>query len=254
MNTHAEQLAARLGLPEGMPSLATALTHPSFANERRSEGGLPVAHNQRLEFLGDAVLGLCVSETLVRELPNAPEGVLSFSRAKLVSTDALAAFADREGVGAAMRFGRGAMSAGDRERRKVLADAVEALVGAAYLDGGLDLARALVERIVAQPLAELLREGANTRDPKSLLQELIQARGRPAPRYRVLREEGPAHQRVFVVVCETSGHALGEGQGQSKKLAEQAAAREALASLGQAEPQPELPPESPAGEGAPERE
>jgi ribonuclease III len=205
--------------------LDEALTHPSFANEQRPGQRLD---NQRLEFLGDAVLGLCASELLMRRFPSAKEGDLSLMRSLLVNTEALAAWARVVELGHALRLGRGADTAGERARDTVLADAVEALVGAIYLDRGFDAARGLSAVIVAEPLARLKSPRAASRDPKSELQEQVQAEGGPSPRYRVTSTEGPDHLREFVVVVEVSGAVLGEGRGRSKKLAEQTAARAAI--------------------------
>jgi ribonuclease-3 len=207
--------------------LGEALTHPSFANEQRGH----CADNQRLEFLGDAVLGLLVGEILMERFPAAKEGELSLLRSLLVSTEALASWARSVGLGPWLRLGRGADAAGDRERDSVLADAAEALVGAVYLDRGASAARALAGTIVTEPLARL--EGRDTvgRDAKSELQERVQAEGGASPRYRVIGTQGPDHRREFVVEVEAEGRVLGQGRGRSKKLAEQAAARAALTAL-----------------------
>jgi ribonuclease-3 len=218
-------VADRIRVGGDLPHLAEALTHPSFANEHRG----PCPDNQRLEFLGDAVLGLVVGELLMERLPAAKEGELSLVRSQLVNTEALAAWARSVDLGAALRVGRGADVAGERFRDNVLADAVEALVGAIYLDRGMVEARAFAHLIVEEPLARLQGAGPPGRDPKSELQEQVQAEGGSSPRYRVVDALGPDHQREFVVVVEVDGAVLGEGRGRSKKLAEQAAARAALA-------------------------
>lgn len=219
-----KDLADRLRIESDLPHLDEALTHPSFANEQRGR----CADNQRLEFLGDAVLGLLVGELLMERLPTAKEGELSLLRSLLVNAEALATWARVVGVGPALRLGRGADAAGERERENVLADAVEAIVGAVYLDRGTMAARALATAIVSEPLGRL--EGSSTvgRDAKSELQEQVQARGGSSPRYRVVDTVGPDHRREFVVVVEVDGAMLGEGRGRSKKLAEQAAARAAI--------------------------
>ncbi|HEY4117293.1 MAG TPA: ribonuclease III [Byssovorax sp.] len=220
-----EALSARLGPVADLAHLEEALTHPSFSNEQR---GSRRADNQRLEFLGDAVLGLLVSELLMTRFPAAQEGELSRMRSLLVNTDALAAWARRVELGAALRLGRGADAAGERDRDNVLADAVEALMGAVYLDRGAAVARDLAADVVELPLSKLEAGQAAGRDPKSELQERVQAEGGASPRYRVVGSEGPDHQRVFIVVVEVAGVVLGEGRGRSKKLAEQAAARSAI--------------------------
>jgi ribonuclease-3 len=222
------ELVQRLDLAGELPHLEEALTHPSFANEQR---GGKRTDNQRLEFLGDAVLGLCVTEILMVRFPEAREGELSMMRSSLVSTDALAAWAREVGLGALLRLGRGADVAGERDQTNVLADAAEALVAAVYLDRGLDAARALSRRIIEGPLTGFATGALHGRDPKSELQERIQARGGASPRYRVVGTEGPDHDRVFLVVAEVLGEVIGSGRGRSKKLAEQAAARAALASM-----------------------
>lgn len=237
-----------LGLEGDLPHLEEALTHPSFSNEQR--GGRRV-DNQRLEFLGDAVLGLCVTELLMERFPGAREGELSMMRSALVNTDALAAWAREIELGAALRVGRGAEVAGERDQTNVLADATEALVAALYLDRGIESARALSRKIVARPLEKLASGSSFGRDPKSELQERVQARGAASPRYRLVGTEGPDHGRAFLVAVEVDGKVIGTGQGRSKKLAEQAAARAALAVLdGGAAPEPA--PVSPPGGAPPE--
>jgi ribonuclease III len=217
-------IAGLAGLPEDSPGLLQALTHPSLANEL----GLP--HNQRLEFLGDAVLGLCASEELYRENPVADEGVLTRKRAQLVNAEALAAWARHVGLPGVLRLGRGAFAAGLHGSTNVLADAVEALIAAAYLEAGLEAARRLAVDIVRFGLSAAA-EGA-ARDPKSELQERLQALGFPAPSYELLETSGPAHERRFRVKVQGAAGALGEGEGRSKRTAEQAAAASALAALG----------------------
>jgi ribonuclease-3 len=217
-------LLSRLGLETAPPHFAEALTHPSYANEHRAEG---IADNQRLEFLGDAVLDICVSELLLDKLPEADEGTLSRAYGALVNGESLARWARENGVGQALRVGKGATTTGINQRTNVLADAVEALVAAVYLDGGLEAARRVSALIVAAGLtdaAELSR-----RDAKTTLQEWVQARGAPAPAYHVVAVEGPDHDRRFLMSVEVGGQSVAEGKGRTKKLAEQAAATAALA-------------------------
>jgi ribonuclease-3 len=171
-----DRLFELLGLSLDAPHLDEALTHPSYANERRS-----ARHNQRLEFLGDAVLGLCVSELLCARFPEADEGALTRMRAHLVNAEALAGWARSVGLAEMLRLGRGAGAAGLRDSTNVLADAVEALIAAAYLDRGIETARNICARVVEAELAVLERTGA--RDPKSELQERLQAIGGEAPTY-----------------------------------------------------------------------
>lgn len=222
-----------LGLEGDLPHLEEALTHPSFSNEQR--GGRRV-DNQRLEFLGDAVLGLCVTELLMERFPGAREGELSMMRSALVNTDALASWARGVELGAALRVGRGAEVAGERDQTNVLADATEALVAALYLDRGFESARALSRKIVASPLSQLASGSMLGRDAKSELQERVQARGAASPRYRLMGTEGPDHDRAFLVAVEVEGKVIGTGRGRSKKLAEQAAARAALVACASQEP------------------
>lgn len=215
-----------LGIPADSLLARIALTHPSHAHEHP---GLP--DNQRLEFLGDAVLGLCASELLFARFPDADEGFLTQARARLVSTEALALWAREHGVSAALDTGRG--GAAIRESPKALADAVEALLGAVFLEGGLPAARAACGRVLEARLAALER-GPVVPDPKTALQETLQALGRPAPAYELVAAEGPAHRRSFRVVVSVGGARLGEGRGSSKRGAERGAAAEALALLGAA--------------------
>lgn len=210
-----------LGLPADAPHYVLALTHPSYANERGNTD-----HNQRLEFLGDAVLGFCASELLFERYPKADEGVLTRTRAQLVNAEALAAWARKSGVAREMRLGKGALGAGLGESTNVLADAVEALIAAAFLDGGLMRARSVCEKIVDFGLARHERAGA--RDPKSDLQERVQATGGRPPRYQVVDSGGPAHERWFEVEVVLEGRAVGRGRGRSKRQAERAAAATAL--------------------------
>jgi ribonuclease III len=205
------------------PRLDEALTHSSFANESRSKD------NQRLEFLGDAVLGLCISEQLALAHPDADEGELTRMRSALVNAEALARWAREVHLGECLAMGRGARSAAERDQMNVLADAVEAVVAAVYEGGGLDAARALVVEITRGALATLETLGA--RDPKSKLQERVQADGYPAPRYRVTASLGPAHDPTFEVEVFVDEAVLGHGTGKSKRLAERDAAARALEAL-----------------------
>lgn len=226
-NTAYQAVAEALCVPVSGAHLEQALTHPSFANEHRD-----IPDNQRLEFLGDAILQFCASELLFRRCPNASEGELTRRRAQVVNTEALAEFARVHGVGGALRVGRGAAAHGIRESANVLADAVEALIAAAYLDGGLKAARDSCARLIEAGLEYAETDG---RDAKTLLQERVQARGLGAPSYELLDSGGPAHQRWFEVGVRVDGCLLASGRGRSKRQAEQAAAAEALAAQAQAE-------------------
>lgn len=218
------ELLEQLGLDGACPHLDEALTHPSYANEHRDEG----RDNQRLEFLGDAVLGLCVSELLMDRFREAHEGDLSLMRATLVNADALAQWARVADLAGALRLGRGADAAGERQQVNVLADAVEAIVGAVYIDLGLESARSLAAAIVGEPLERMASGPPPGRDPKSELQERVQARGGTSPKYRLIEAIGPDHSREFVVAVDVDGEVLGAGRGRSKKSAEKDAARSAL--------------------------
>jgi ribonuclease-3 len=221
-----EELRARLEALVGsgpIPRLEEALTHPSYANE----SGAP--DNQRLEFLGDAVLGLCVSELLAADFVDADEGRLTRMRSSMVNSEALAAWARRVQLGSCLAFGRGAKLGIEREQTNVLADAAEALVAAVYEARGLDGARALVREIVSDLLAKADQLGAT--DPKSALQERVQARGLAAPTYRVVDVRGQPHDHVFEVEVVVGDQPVARGEGRSKRLAERDAAAHALATL-----------------------
>lgn len=197
--------------------LRLALTHPSAAH-----GGCEET-NQRLEFLGDAVLQLCVTEALFVRFPGKAEGDLTQLRAALVREESLAAAARKMELGAYLRFDHGEASSGGRDKPSVLADAMEAVLAAVYLDGGLDAARGVCADVFGDFSGASLPQNW-----KSLLQEREQAEGREAPAYRVVSEEGPPHARVFLVEAWLSGKKCGEGRGGSKKQAEQEAARAAM--------------------------
>jgi len=190
--------------------------------------------NEKLEFLGDAVLTMIVSEALLHGFPNWREGQLSKARASLVNAGALAEAARRIGLGAHLRLGRGEEKTGGREKSAILADAYEAVMAAVYLDGGLEPARRVIERTL---LTEALQQDAlaggllGRPDDKSKLQELLQARGWPAAKYRVLKETGPDHKKFFKVEAAINGHAAAFGTGFTKKEAQQAAALKVTAKL-----------------------
>ena len=203
-----------------LPRFAEALTHPSFANESAEPD------NQRLEFLGDAVLGLCVSELLAQTHPDADEGALTRMRSALVNAEALARWARNENLGEAIALGRGASAGTEREQTNVLADAVEALVAAVYDARGIEGARKLVSEVIHESMREAPQLAS--RDPKSLLQEQVQARGLPAPTYRVKQMRGPQHDPTFEVEVVVGDEVVGLGEGRSKRVAERAAASAAL--------------------------
>jgi ribonuclease III len=219
------ELERALGYKFRDPKLLTlALTHRSYANEN----GLP-DHNERLEFLGDAVLGAVAAEWLFRRYPEMPEGDLSKRKSHLVSAAVLAGLADELGVGRGLLVGVGEERSGGRGKPSLLADSAESVIGAIYLDGGLEPVRALVTRLLAQVVEE--RPRLHETDSKTRLQEELQARGWSLPEYRLVAEMGPDHEKRFVVECRVCDHAAGRGEGRSKKIAEQRAASEALESL-----------------------
>lgn len=203
--------------------LQLALTHGSVGYEnQRSQ-----ADNQRLEFLGDAVLQLALSHLLYSQQPLADEGVLTKARAQLVSTKALARLARQMGLGSHLIMGRGEEASGGRERESALADALEAVAGAIYLDAGSDAAVAFATRLFSPDL-EALERGPLERNPKGDLQELIQAVSVIPAQYQIVGEDGPDHAKNFVSSVSWQGHGLGEGRGRSKKEAETQAAQAAL--------------------------
>ena len=223
-------LAARLGHRFAEPGLLVeAMTHRSWCAENP---GTP--SNERLEFLGDAVLGLVVADHLFQVDGAMPEGDLAMARAAVVSTEALAQVASRIELGQFIRLGKGEDATGGRDKRSILADAMEAVIGAVYVDGGLDAARDLVLPLVADRLAGAVA-GPGEADHKTRLQEASARRYGQVPRYEVSCT-GPDHDRRFTAVVRIGGTERGHGTGKSKKEAEQAAAREAWRAL-RAEPE-----------------
>jgi ribonuclease-3 len=209
--------------------LVQALTHRSFATEHEGSGALG---NERLEFLGDAVLELVVSEHLYHHYPTATEGELTQRKAQLVSRRTLARVGKELGLSEWIRLGRGAESTGERSRPSVLAAAIEALIAAVYLDRGLEAAREFVLRLLKTPLSEQAN-GPLRRDYKSELQEWAQAYWKKTPHYLTVNAEGPDHKKWFTIEVRVGSQVLGQGQGPSKKEAEQEAARIALEQLKQ---------------------
>lgn len=219
------RLEAALGVSFADPELlALSLTHRSYAFEA---GGLPT--NERLEFLGDAVLGLAVTERIYAMLPEAPEGHLAKIRASAVNTRSLAGVARDLNLGQLVYLGRGEEQSGGRDKDSILADTLEAVLGAVYLDQGLESASALVGRLFGPLLDELARR-RDTLDHKTALQELTAAADAGLPVYHV-SEEGPDHDKRFTATVEVDGEMLGQGVGRSKKDAEQGAAGEAYGTL-----------------------
>ncbi len=207
--------------------LEQALCHSSYANEHRSAH---LRSNERLEFLGDAVLGFVTADCLFRRHPDLPEGDLTRIRAALVCEQSLYEAAYALGLGRYLRLGRGEESGGGRERPSILADAMEALIAAVYLDGGMESAAALIHRFLLDGQGEAVEE--RRRDYKTALQELVQRKADQVMVYRMLDEQGPDHAKVFTAEVLVNGQSIGQGRGHSKKEAEQSAARSALENLG----------------------
>ncbi|MFZ5427951.1 MAG: ribonuclease III [Thermodesulfobacteriota bacterium] len=201
--------------------LATALTHSSYANEQGS------SHNERLEFLGDAVLELAVSEELYKRFPEAPEGALTKLRAKLVSMPSLARMARELRLETYIQLGKGEESQGGRDRDSLLSDAFEALLGAVFEDGGFEAARGVVRKVFASLWPERIEE-PKARDFKSRLQEFTQREHKSRPIYRLLGSSGPEHEKLFDVELALPDGRVVLSKGTSVKKAEQAAARQAL--------------------------
>lgn len=201
--------------------LRTALTHRSF--------GTP--NNERLEFLGDGVLDFVVAAILYERFPHLPEGDLSRLRANLVRQETLYDLAQELGIGSRLRLGEGELKSGGASRPSILADTLEALFGAVYLDAGFDAVVGVIRRLYA-PLIDALKPGQFQKDPKTRLQEWLQGKKKPLPRYQLLETSGAAHEQSFVVACEIDNPSLRtQGCGSSRRIAEQNAAEAALKAL-----------------------
>ena len=215
-------LTNQLGVEIDAELVVLALTHRSFAYE---QGGLPT--NERLEFLGDSVLGLVVTDALFRQHPDLPEGKLAKLRASIVNMHALAGVARQIGLGPMLRLGKGEMLTRGQEKASLLADGVEAILGAVYLQHGIETARGVVHRLFGELIEEAPKIGAGL-DWKTSLQERTAAEGLGVPAYRVA-EEGPDHAKTFTATVLLGGEARGDGTGKTKKEAEQQAAAKAYA-------------------------
>ncbi len=226
--TPSERVAAleeRLGRAVGSLGHAlAALTHKSYCNEHRDE---PCTDNERLEFLGDAVVDLAVGQRLYERFPKAAEGELSKLRALIVNTDGLASTARTLRLGELLLLGRGEELTGGREKPSVLADALEAVIGALYLTHGMEAVLDFVDTAFRDAL-DGVAEGRQGKDYKTLLQEDAQGRLKAVPRYRVVSEQGPDHEKVFEVEVSIGAQTYARSSGRSKKEAEQAAARVTL--------------------------
>lgn len=219
-------LEQKLGYTFQNKSLLThALTHSSYANEHRGSG---ITSNERLEFLGDSVLGMVVADYLFRTHPDMPEGELTRTRAALVREGSLYEVAKALGLGSYLRLGKGEDAGGGRTRPSILADATEAILAAVYLDGGITPVRAMIQRLIL----DKEQEKAVDRDYKTALQELVQRTPGQYITYQLVDELGPDHARVFVMEVSVAGQVEGQGRGRTKKEAEQLAARAALEKLG----------------------
>jgi ribonuclease III len=217
-----------LGIDPGNTDLLEqALVHSSYVNE--NPGSAP-GNNERLEFLGDAVLDCIVADKLYRDMPALSEGDMTRLRASLVQRETLAGIARRIDLGNFLRMGKGEEASGGRSKAPNLAGALEAVIAAVYLDSGMEIAAGLVLRLLGDAWEQAVREGSST-DYKSQLQEITQCRFQLTPVYRLVEETGPDHAKVFTVEVSAGGRALGKGTGKSKKLAETKAARMALERL-----------------------
>lgn len=223
-----ETLEKRLGYTFRDPALLrAALYHSSYANEHRGTG---IESNERLEFLGDAVLGFVTAEHLYKKHPDLPEGDLTRLRAALVCEESLHEVAQALELGSYLQLGKGEEQGGGRKRPSILADATESVFAAVYLDGGIDSARDLIHRVLLDKEREELVE-ERRRDYKTELQELVQRRNDQQLRYELVGSSGPDHAKEFTFRVLLNGREVGNGMGRSKKEAEQAAARSALAHL-----------------------
>lgn len=203
--------------------LDTALTHRSWVNEHKGER----SSNERLEFLGDAILEFVASYEIYNQFPDKEEGYLTVLRANLVNTMALAAVARKLDLGPELFLSKGEVDGGGRTNTSLLADTVEAIIGAIFIDRGIEMAEEFVKNNLLVGVAE--KSSEELKDPKSILQEFVQSKGLSAPKYQVIEESGPDHDKKFVIEVIVKGEAWGKGTGKSKGEAEQEAARQVLA-------------------------
>lgn len=222
-----EELEGRIGYKfKDRDLLITALTHSSYANERHGRG---FSSYERLEFLGDSILGLVTADFLYRHSMELPEGRMTRLRAELVCESSLHRLALSLGLGGYMRLGKGEERSGGRERPSILADMVEAMIAAIYLDGGMDKARAFIHEQLL--LKADIGEEHRVADYKTELQELVQRDGDCRICYEMTKQSGPDHNKLFTFSVSVNGVVVGEGSGRSKKEAEQMAARQALEAM-----------------------
>jgi len=223
-----QEFSNRLALPfQNYRLLSRALTHRSYLNENPEA----LEDNERLEFLGDAVLDFLVGAWLYNHFPEMAEGELTRMRSALVRTEQLAEFAREINLGAAMRLGRGEQDGGGRDRMALLCGTFEALIGAIYLNAGIEAVHIFMEPYLREAVKQIVTTHRD-RDPKSLFQEWIQAQGLGPPIYRILSTSGPEHEKAFEVAVIVNGETYGVGQGSSKQAAAKAAAHSALLRLG----------------------
>jgi len=221
-----DQLKKELGISwNSIDNLRRALTHSSYAHENKN---FNLEHNQRLEFLGDAVLELAVSDFLYNNYPEYPEGALTKMRAGIVCEPSLASLAREMNLGDYLLMGKGEERSGGRKRPSILADAVEALIGAIYLDQGFSTAHSFVVKILDQIINQVVQNGGLNTDFKTQLQELVQKNSENTLCYQIIDEYGPDHSKTFVAGVSYQGKLWGSGSGRTKKEAEQAAAKDAL--------------------------
>ncbi len=233
MNAELESVESKIGYNFRNPHLiCRALTHKSRAFEESARGGAATADNEQLEFLGDAVLGFIVSEILVEDFPHLPEGRLSKLKAQLVSADKLHEVALALGLGEHLLLGRGEEMNGGRTKRALLANSVEAIIAAIYLDSGYHAARRFIAESIVGDVKDLAAEVENCKDFKGALQELAQEMKLPTPKYRVVTTSGPDHSKTFVVEVALGEEHTAQAEGSSKKTAGQHAAAELLKALG----------------------
>lgn len=200
-----------------------AFTHRSFLNETREK----IGSNERLEFLGDSILSFVVSQYLYKTYPHFDEGVLTNLRSLLVNTKSLARIAQELNFGAHLRLSKGEEESKGRENPSLLADCFEAFIGALFLDQGIEAVTAFLHEYLIPQVEDFVRK-KTFKDPKSLLQEYVQARKQSSPIYKVLREEGPAHAKLFTIGVYVDGELFGKGEGRSKQEAEETAAQQAI--------------------------
>ena len=222
MTTLEEKLGYTFQSPE---LLENALTHSSCANESRGK----LQSNERLEFLGDSILGMVVADHLYRNHPDLPEGELTRTRSALVCEESLVEVAQALGLGEYLKLGKGEEAGGGRHRPSIQADAVEAVLAAVYLDGGIGSARKIIQKYILDRESEKARN----RDYKTALQELVQRESGQVLQYRLTGSSGPDHAKLFTVEVDLNGFTIGQGEGHSKKEAEQNAARAAIGHLEQ---------------------